>query len=265
MRVWIDLANSPHVPLFVPVVRAAARGGARGAADGSRPRADAAAGARGAGRTLSRHRRREPGRPRAQGGCDRLARAGAAALRASTTEPDVALSHGSYAQIVAARLARIPAVTMMDYEHQPANHLSFRLARRVIVPAVFPEAALRRFGARDGKVVRYDGFKEELYLSERNGRRTVLDELGLDRVDGRRRVAPAAGRCALPPRRERPLRGAARRSRSAAPTSRSSCCRAAPSSSAVRQPAGDRSRASAGRRHRSPRRRPTSSSAAAAR
>ena len=22
MRVWIDLANSPHVPLFVPIVRA---------------------------------------------------------------------------------------------------------------------------------------------------------------------------------------------------------------------------------------------------
>ena len=22
MRIWIDLANSPHVPLFVPVVRA---------------------------------------------------------------------------------------------------------------------------------------------------------------------------------------------------------------------------------------------------
>ena len=29
---------------------------------------------------------------------------------------------------------------MMDYEYQPANHVSFRLARRVIVPAVFPEA-----------------------------------------------------------------------------------------------------------------------------
>ena len=54
---------------------------------------------------------------------------------------------------------------MMDYEHQPANHLSFRLAERVIVPEAFPEAALRRFGARPGKVVRYPGFKEELYLA----------------------------------------------------------------------------------------------------
>ena len=55
---------------------------------------------------------------------------------------------------------------MMDYEHQPANHLSFRLARRVIVPATFPEASLRRFGASPKKIVRYEGFKEELYLAD---------------------------------------------------------------------------------------------------
>src|SRR6266542_302295 len=101
MRVWIDLANSPHVPLLAPVVERA----------------------------------------------------------------EVAFSHGSYAQISAARLLGVPAVTMMDYEHQPANHLSFRLARRVIVPDAFPADALDRFGAALRKVVRYDGFKEELYLA----------------------------------------------------------------------------------------------------
>jgi predicted glycosyltransferase len=83
---------------------------------------------------------------------------------------------------VAARAAGVPGVTMMDYEHQPANHLSFRLARRVIVPRVFPEAALRRFGAPPRKVVRYEGFKEQLYLSGFRPDRSVLDELGLDRA-----------------------------------------------------------------------------------
>jgi predicted glycosyltransferase len=92
----------------------------------------------------------------------------------------VALSHGSYAQIVAARLARVPAVTMMDYEHQPANNLSFRLARRVIVPATFPEAALRRFGASPKKIVRYEGFKEELYLADVGRDPSILVSLGLD-------------------------------------------------------------------------------------
>lgn len=100
---------------------------------------------------------------------------------AHVLRPDVALSHGSYAQILAARAARVPAVTMMDYEYQPANHLSFRLARRVIVPEVFPEAAVRRFGARSRAVVRYRGFKEELYVAGFTPNPACLDELELER------------------------------------------------------------------------------------
>jgi predicted glycosyltransferase len=92
--------------------------------------------------------------------------------------PAVAFSHGSYAQISAAFVARVPAVTMMDYEHQPANHLSFRLAKRVIVPDTFPESALRKFGA-EGKTVRYSGFKEQLYLADFHPDPSVLAELGL--------------------------------------------------------------------------------------
>jgi predicted glycosyltransferase len=178
MRVWIDLANSPHVPLFVPVVRALRECGddvvltARDHAQtvplaveawpavvvvgGASP----AARARKAGSILSR-----------AAGLSRFAR---------QSRPDVALSHGSYAQIMAARLARVPAVTMMDYEHQPANHLSFRLARRVIVPRCFPDASLRRFGVSPRKVIRYEGFKEELYLADVTPDPAALASLGLD-------------------------------------------------------------------------------------
>jgi predicted glycosyltransferase len=81
---------------------------------------------------------------------------------------------------LAARAARVPAATMMDYEHQPANHLSFRLARRIVVPELFPAGALRRFGARAGRVLRYPGFKEQLYLADFSPDRSVLDGLGLD-------------------------------------------------------------------------------------
>jgi predicted glycosyltransferase len=100
---------------------------------------------------------------------------------AAREDPDVALSHGSYAQIVAARAAGVPPVTMMDYDHQPANHLSFRLARRVVVPRIFPERALRRFGAPRRKVVRFPGFKEELYLDGFKPDEAVLNDLQLDR------------------------------------------------------------------------------------
>ena len=107
-------------------------------------------------------------------------RAAALARTARRWQPDVAFSHGSYAQLLAARIAGIPAATMMDYEHQPANHLSFRLARRVIVPDAFPADALARFGATPDKVVRYEGFKEELYLAGFTPDEDVLAELGLD-------------------------------------------------------------------------------------
>src|SRR6266567_764463 len=54
----------------------------------------------------------------------------------------------------------------MDYEHQPANHLAFRLASRVIVPRAFPAAELRKYGAATRKVKRYDGIKEDVYLAD---------------------------------------------------------------------------------------------------
>lgn len=78
---------------------------------------------------------------------------------------DLAVSHNSYSQIVAARMLRIKTITLMDYEHQPANHLAFRFASRIVVPASFPASALRRYGAREGKVRRYHGTKEDVYLA----------------------------------------------------------------------------------------------------
>jgi predicted glycosyltransferase len=178
MRVWVDLANSPHVPLFVPVVHALRERGD-----------DVLLTARDHAQTVPLAFEAWPevmviggkspaGRVRKGGSI--LARAAGLHRFARRSRPDVALSHGSYAQIVAARLARVPSVTMMDYEHQPANHLSFRLARRVIVPGVFPEPSLRRFGASPANVVRYEGFKEDLYLANVTPDPSILASLGLD-------------------------------------------------------------------------------------
>jgi len=79
---------------------------------------------------------------------------------------DLALSHNSYSQILAARILGLKTVTLMDYEHQPANHLAFRFASRIIVPASFPAPRLRHYGARVGKVRRYHGTKEDVYLAD---------------------------------------------------------------------------------------------------
>ena len=94
--------------------------------------------------------------------------------------PDVALSHNSYAQIAAARSLGIPAVTAMDFEHQPANHLAFRLATTVLVPELLPLRVIRRQGAVQAKVVRYPGLKEELYFGDFEPDTEILTKLGID-------------------------------------------------------------------------------------
>lgn len=98
---------------------------------------------------------------------------------AADRRPDVALSHNSYAQIVAARSLRVPAVTAMDFEHQPANHLAFRLANVIVTPEVIPLRVLERKGAVARKLIRYPGLKEQLYLGDFEPDRAVLTRLGL--------------------------------------------------------------------------------------
>ena len=95
-----------------------------------------------------------------------IGRAGALRKWARDRGFDLALSHNSYAQIAAAAALGIKAVTLMDYEHQPANHLAFRLASRVIVPRAFPAAELKKYGASTRKVKRYEGTKEDVYLAD---------------------------------------------------------------------------------------------------
>src|SRR5215203_3827396 len=164
MRLWIDFANSPHVPFFRALAnRFLAQGHeiettAREFAE-TVPLAQAAGfatnvvGVHG-GRALS-----------AKTGT-LLNRSWSLAAWARTRRFDLAISHNSYSQILAARALRIKTVTLMDYEYQPANHLAFRLSSRIIVPASFPAARLRRYGARAAKVRRYHGTKEDVYLAD---------------------------------------------------------------------------------------------------
>jgi hypothetical protein len=164
VRVWIDLANSPHPLLFAPIAR-------RLENDGHEVHVTV----RDNAQTLQLTRERWPdaeliGGP-APPGRPAKARAIAARVRAMMRWArergvDVALSHNSYAQVVAARALRLPVVTAMDYEHQPANHLAFRLADRILLPSALPPELVRRQGATPRKVVVYPGLKEELYLGD---------------------------------------------------------------------------------------------------
>lgn len=164
MHIWIDLANSPHVPFFRALIPEFERRGAS-VETTAREFAQTVEMARAAGLTpvvIGGH-----GGGKLTGKAGNLVGRAASLIRwARGRKFDLAVSHNSYAQTIAARALRIKSVTLMDYEHQPANHLAFRFASRVIVPRAFPAEALRRFGARASKVRRYAGTKEDVYLAD---------------------------------------------------------------------------------------------------
>src|SRR5947207_4030936 len=159
MHIWIDLANSPHVPFFHALIpEFTARG--HTVEISARDFAQTVELATKAG--LLPHVIGGHGGGRLTGKAGNLV-GRAAALRKWARDRgfDLAVSHNSYAQIAAAAALRIKSVTLMDYEHQPANHLAFRLAASVVVPRAFPAAELRRYGASMRKVKRYEGTKED--------------------------------------------------------------------------------------------------------
>jgi len=182
MKVWIDLSNSPHPLLFAPIGRRLEELGH-----------EVVVTARDNAQTLELAHERWPvvstigGRSPEQ----RSAKAAALVQRirdlrswARSAKPDVALSHNSYAQIVAAFSLGLPIVTAMDYEHQPANHVAFRLADRILLPEALPPHAVRRQGASPRKVRRYPGLKEEIYLGDFQPDPEILASLGIEREPG---------------------------------------------------------------------------------
>ena len=164
MLIWIDLANSPHVPFFRALAREFAERGHEVLAT-ARDFAQTVELAERAGLAPAVIGGHGGGKLAGKAG-NLIGRAAALARWAQGRGFDLAAGHNSYAQVAAALALGIKSVTLMDYEHQPANHLAFRLASRVIVPRAFPEEALRRYGAGRKKVRRYDGTKEDVYLAD---------------------------------------------------------------------------------------------------
>jgi predicted glycosyltransferase len=163
MRIWIDLANSPHVPFFVPLIEdfknlgheifITARNFAQTVELAEKAQLDfETIGGHGGGKLYGKFE-------------NLIGRSLALRKFARSKKFDLAVSHNSYSQILSAKILGIKAVTLMDYEHQPANHLAFRLANRVIVPESFPSESLTKFGANSAKVFRYKGIKEDVYLA----------------------------------------------------------------------------------------------------
>jgi uncharacterized protein len=123
------------------------------------------------------------------GGASRLGKVAALAGRSSRLarvvwrrRPQLGLAHGSVDLAVVSAAFRIPSVQMQDYEFAGVQRqVAFRLARRVLMPDSIPLERLKKVGAKERKLFRYPGLKEEYYLAGFEPDPAVLDELGLDR------------------------------------------------------------------------------------
>lgn len=180
MKVWIDLSNSPHPLLFAPIARALEDEGH-----------SVVVTARNHAQTIELAQARWPvvniiGGESPKGRAAKLAAIGGRVCElvrwAQDERPAVALSHNSYAQIIAASVLRVPAVTAMDFEHQPASHIAFRLAETILLPEPLAIDAVRRQGATRAKVKHYPGLKEELYIGDFEADKDILAKLGIDRA-----------------------------------------------------------------------------------
>lgn len=77
----------------------------------------------------------------------------------------LAISHGSRTHLVASRLLGIPYIWMQDYEYQEKS-IANRLATYILLPSYIPDQRVLESGYDLRKVVRYRGFKEEIYLGD---------------------------------------------------------------------------------------------------
>jgi predicted glycosyltransferase len=161
--IWIDLDNSPHVPLFAPIIEHYRQQGV-----------DVILTAREHSQTielLELHGLAGTYKPIGKHyGGNKLAKAWGLLVRASklvsyianlANRPMVAVSHGSRAMVVAANWLKIPALTMYDYEFTETSIFN-RFSDKVLVPDRLPDDVLK--GVAPAKLVQYAGIKEELYI-----------------------------------------------------------------------------------------------------
>ena len=178
MKIWIDLDNSPHVLFFKPIVERL-----------QREQIETLITVRSFSQTeelAARHglnyavvgTHRNPLRFATRVTAT-LRRAGQLAHFVRRHKPDVAVSHGSRALVLAAWSLGIPSMTLYDYEFVSAR-IFHRLSKRILAPAIIGQERMNEQGLNSPKFKLYPGLKEEVYIYDFEPDPTILQELSLD-------------------------------------------------------------------------------------
>jgi len=163
--IWIDVDNSPHVPLFAPLVEFYRDSGievvltARNHAQTIELLENA--GFAGTFQIIGKHY-----------GKNKFNKIRGLLVRArqlvsyikNHKNIKVAVSHGSRSMVLAARWLKIPVLSMYDYEFTETSIFN-RFSDKVLIPDQIPDKTLDEINLPAAKRVKYEGLKEELYLN----------------------------------------------------------------------------------------------------
>jgi predicted glycosyltransferase len=157
IKIWIDLDNSPHVPLFLPIIEELERRDFRICltARDSYQVCELLDLHGLSCKVVGRHH----GKKWILKVVGTVFRAAQLVPLALSERPDLVVSHGSRAQTIVASLFGIPRVLMFDYEF--SNATRFLDPDWVFVPDMIPE---ERIHQKPDHVLRYPGLKEDVYV-----------------------------------------------------------------------------------------------------
>ena len=157
-KIWIDLDNSPHVPFFRPIIHELEKRGFTvfiTARDAYQVR-ELLSLYEISCRVVGKHH----GRARFLKGLGTLWRALQLTAIVRKEKPILAISHGSRGCLLTSTLLGIPNITLADYEFV-AKVPTVR-PTWMMVPSVIPDEHL---SLHAGRVMKYPGLKEDVYLS----------------------------------------------------------------------------------------------------
>jgi uncharacterized protein len=174
--VWIDIDNSPHVPFFLPIIRELRSRGVEfllTARDAYQVR-DLLKHFDMPCEVIGKHYGKNK-ILKVLGNCARAAKLFPVAMR---KRPDLAVSHGSRAQVLVSKCLGIPTLLMHDYEHSVKT--GFLESDWTLMPDVIPNGAMTK---KTDRVLKYPGLKEDVYVPQFSPDRTILNQLHLNPDD----------------------------------------------------------------------------------
>lgn len=171
-KIWIDIDNSPHVPFFKPIMQKLEGRGFEIilTARDTYQVCDLLKFHQLSCKVVGRHYGKNK-LLKVLGNCWRTAQL---LPMAAKVRPDLALSHGSRAQILASVLLGIPTIMMHDYEH--STKTGFVEPNWILTPEIIPKATMN---GKRGRTLTYPGLKEDVYIPQFQPDPSILQTLGV--------------------------------------------------------------------------------------